>query len=152
MNTNNQKNYDQSFGGRLRTNKQYHFNSITTEAQPIPVFDNFSAKELEMIWNAQKGICPCCGTKINRFENADISHISKNGFFNVNNFQLLHRRCNQAQGSLVLPFIWIKAMKGKYFLELIEETPSLMMEEFSLSKNDLGRFQRLIIDIKDGKI
>lgn len=142
--------YDKTYAGRLRTAKQYHKNIVAK--QPITKLDDFSAKQLEAIWNNQKGICPCCGLAIDGFEKADMSHISKSFFFKASNFQLLHHGCNKAQGDLTIPFVSVIECYGECFLDLFNNDRDWTIATFNLQENDVQRFDRRIESIKKGKV
>src|SRR5689334_16233340 len=118
--------YNKTCAGRLRTQKQYHFSKVANYAEDKR-FDTFTPAQLEKIWNNQKGICPCCNMPL-KFEDADISHISKSFFFKASNFQLLHAGCNKAQAGLTMPFMLIKEMYGQCFLDLLNNYPEWTFE------------------------
>lgn len=142
----NRENVNQTPAGRVRTNKQYHFRN--TDYIPSRL-DNFNGKELESLWNEQKGKCACCGESFNgELSNVQIGHKTNNGLFNKINIQLLCPDCNKAQASLYIDFIEIKKEFGRYFVQLWKtKLGKQKLMDFLWSQIDdkaIGRFDNLV--------
>lgn len=153
MNTNRQdydREYNQSFRGRLRTAKQYHFSQVA-RSEPTAL-DTLTDTQLEAIWNNQQGICLCCGLEIESFQKANISHISTEFFFTAMNFQMLHFGCNKAQADLTMPFLFIWKTYGECFLDLFINCKDWTIETFNLDASAVKRFDNRVKKIREGKV
>lgn len=70
---------------------------------------HFSLAEKHMMLERQRGICLCCGTKIDDASKAEVDHavpVAKNGTHDASNLFLAHRQCNAEKHNKTLDEHW----------------------------------------------
>lgn len=132
-----------SWSGRARTGKQSHGKRIA----PLTELDNLNGKELEQLWNAHHGECAACHQKFNSFDEAQISHISPNGYYNYHFMQLLCQKDNLTQGRLIIPFAYLEQNYGKTFYQLFIEYHDWTIEQFQMDDAAVRRVEKRIKEL-----